>query len=181
MMLRELLTTRLRLRPCTTDDTGLVHDLWTNEHVRRFLFDERVISADEARSFVEASLASFERQGYGLWLVFALDGDRLVGFAGLLRTDGDAPNLIYGIHPVHGGQGYATEAASAVLDYALGGLALPLVKADVDEPNVSSTRVLEKLGMRRTGRALSAGRPLLYYETRPPSARADDSPGPAAG
>jgi RimJ/RimL family protein N-acetyltransferase len=34
-----------------------------------------------------------------------------------------------------------------VLSYALEGLALPQVKADVDEPNVASVRVLEKLGM----------------------------------
>lgn len=130
--------------------------------MRRFLFDERVISPDEARAFVEASVANFEQYGYGLWLVFAHND--LVGFAGFLRLEEETPNLVYGIHPDHWGKGYATEAASVVLSYALESLALPLVKADVDEPNVLSVRVLEKLGMRRTGRAIVAGRPILYFE-----------------
>jgi RimJ/RimL family protein N-acetyltransferase len=114
--------------------------------------------------FVEASLANFEQHGYGLWLVFAREDRGFVGFAGFLCTEGEAPNLLYGIHPDFCGKGYATEAASAVLSYALESLAVPLVKADVDEPNVISVRVLEKLGMRQTRRAIVAGQPLIYYE-----------------
>ena len=62
------------------------------------------------------------------------------------------------------GKGLATEAAKAVLDFAFDTLGLKSVKADVDEPNVMSVRILEKLGMRRIRRARVAGRPLLYYE-----------------
>lgn len=164
-MERELETARLRLRPCRLEDFESVYGLWTDEHVRRFLFDGRIVSPGEARAFVEASLSNFERRGYGLWLVYARGGESLVGFAGLLGAEeGEAPNLIYGFRPDCCGRGYATEAARAVLDYAAQGLRLNLIKADVDEPNAASVRVLEKLGMRRTGRAVVEGRPLLYYE-----------------
>lgn len=164
----ELETPRLRLWPCRIEDTELAHGLWTDHRVRHFLFDGRVISPDEARSFVEASVANFEQRGYGLWLVSVREGGFLVGFAGLLCSEGEAPSLIYGVHPHFWGKGYATEAARAVLSYALESLGLPLVKADADEPNVSSVRILEKLGMRRTGRAVVAGRPLVYYEKSSP-------------
>jgi RimJ/RimL family protein N-acetyltransferase len=157
-------TTRLRLQPCRIEDVELTHALWTNHRIRRFLFGERVISQDEARSFVEASVANFEEYGYGLWLVFAREADQLVGFAGFLRSEGETPNLLYGIHPDFWGEGYATEAASVVLNYALKKLALPKVKADVDEPNLASVHVLEKLGMKRVNRAVVEGRPLLYFE-----------------
>lgn len=163
-MNRALETSRLQLRPGRIEDVELTHTLWSNARVRRFLFDERVISQDEARSFIEDSLANFERYGYGLWLVFTRAADRLVGFAGLLRSEEEAPNLIYGVHPDFWGEGYATEAAGAVLSYALEKLALPQVKADVDEPNMASVRVLEKLGMKRVKRAVVKGRPLLYFE-----------------
>lgn len=163
-MKRELETTRLWLQPCRIEDIGLAYGLWTNGHVRHFLFDGRAISPDEARSFVEASLANFEQHGYGLWLAFAREGRCFVGFAGFLRSEGEAPSLIYGVHPDFWGKGYATEVASAVLSFALERLAVPVVKADVDEPNVLSVRVLEKLGMRRTGRTIVAGRPLVHYE-----------------
>lgn len=157
-------TTRLQLRPCQIEDIQLVHTLWTNDRIRFFLFDNRVISSDEAHSFVEDSLANFEQYGYGLWLVFERNIDRLIGFAGFLRSEDGTPSLIYGVHPDRWGYGYATEAASTVLSYALENLALPKVRADVDEPNIASVRVLEKLGMRQTGRAVVNGHPLLYFE-----------------
>ena len=163
-MAPEFNTTRLRLRPCQLGDLEPVHALWTNDGVRRFLFDDRVISLDETRSFIESNLQNFERHGYGLWLVFARDTNHLVGFAGFLPSENDAPNLIYGIHPDFWGQGYATEAASAVLNYVFEDLALTRVRADVDEPNVVSVQVLEKLGMRRMGRGTNGGRSLLYFE-----------------
>jgi RimJ/RimL family protein N-acetyltransferase len=119
---------------------------------------------DETRSFIENSIANFEQHNYGLWLIFKPDDSRLIGFAGLLSSDANAPNLIYGIHPDFGGRGYATEAATAILSYGFNTHALTLIKADVDEPNVASVRVLEKLGMKRTGNAVVKGRPLLYFE-----------------
>ena len=160
----ELKTPRLRLQPCHIEDLERIHALWTDAHVRRFLFDHRMISLDEARSFIETSRENFERHGYGLWLVFERDANHPIGFAGLLRSDEEAPNLIYGIHPDSCGAGYATEAASRVLRYALDTLALSKIKADVDEPNVQSVRVLEKLNMKQVTRAVVGGRPLLYFE-----------------
>jgi RimJ/RimL family protein N-acetyltransferase len=161
---QELETSRLRLRPCRIEDLERIHVLWTNNRVRRFLFDDRIITRDEARSFVESSISNFEQHGYGIWLVFQRDSNELAGFVGFLASAAEAPNLIYGIHPDFCGAGYATEAASTVLSYALENLELPKVRADVDEPNVESVRVLEKLGMKRTNRAIVKGRLLLYFE-----------------
>lgn len=161
----QLLTTaRLALRPVQITDIELVHELWTNSDVRHFLFDERVIPLDEARSIVEQSLLSFQERGFGIWLVFSHKTAQLVGFAGLIQSSDESPNLIYGVHPDFWGNGFATEAAKAVLDYAFDTLGLKSVKADVDEPNVTSVRILEKLGMKQIRRAIVAGRPLLYYE-----------------
>lgn len=157
-------TTRLQLRPCCMEDIQLVHMLWANDLIRYFLFDNRVISSDEARSHIEDSLANFEQYGYGLWLVFERTIDHLVGFAGFLHSEEGTPSLIYGVHPDRWGYGYATEAASAVLSYALETLSVPNVRADVDEPNTASVRVLEKLDMKRTGREVVNGHPLLYFE-----------------
>ena len=159
-----LTTTRLELRSVQIGDVEVVHELWTDEHVRHFLFDERVMPLEEARSIVEQSVRSFEERGYGVWLAFSRETAKLIGFAGLLQSSDESPNLIYGVHPDFSGNGFATEAAKAVLDFAFDTLGLDCVKADVDEPNVTSVRILEKLGMRQIRRAIVAGRPLLYYE-----------------
>lgn len=147
------------------DDALLVHALWTNDRVRHFLFDDRTISLDEALSFVGDSVTNFEQYGYGLWLVFArVNIKRVVGFAGCLRSQVGTPSLIYGIHPNFWGHGYATEAAEAVVKYMLETLNIPVIKADADEPNIASVRVLEKIGMRKTGSAVVNEKPLVYFE-----------------
>jgi RimJ/RimL family protein N-acetyltransferase len=157
-----LQTPRLQLRPCQITDLAPIHTLWTTDRIRYFLFDDRVITLDETRSFLQDSLTNFDHLGYGIWLVFSQLSDRPIGFAGCLQSDHQLPSLIYGIHPDHWGKGYATEAARAVL-YYVATLPFPQIEADVDEPNVASVRVLEKLGMQQVKRAIVHGKPLLYY------------------
>lgn len=168
-MTQTLHTDRLCLRPCSGDDLGALHELWTLAGVRRFLFDDRMISREEAQSFVEASAASFTNHGYGLWLFSEHGSDLISGFAGLLHSADDGlPSLIFGTRPQCWGRGYAGEASAAVLRHAFKELGLERVVADVDEPNAASIRVLEKLGMQRIRRAVVNERPLLYYELPAP-------------
>lgn len=51
-----------------------------------------------------------------------------------------------------------------MLDHAFTDLGIKYIFADVDEPNDRSIRVLEKIGMSWTKRAIVNERPLLYYE-----------------
>lgn len=157
-------TTRLQLKPCQLEDIIQVHQLWTKEQIRYYLFDNRIIAIDEAQTFITESLCNFQQYGYGLWLVFLRETNNLAGFAGFLSTEEAIPSLIYGIAPDFWGNGYGTESASAVLCYALEKLKFPKVIADVDEPNLASVRVLQKLGMKQTRRAVVQGNPLLYFE-----------------
>ncbi|MBF2027936.1 MAG: GNAT family N-acetyltransferase [Oscillatoriales cyanobacterium C42_A2020_001] len=157
-------TNHLNLRPCQMSDLNVVHQLWTEVHVRRFLFDDRPITLAEARSFLETSIDNFANHGYGIWLFFEHHNDRIAGFTGLLHASPEALSLIFGTQPHLWGRGYAREAAAAVLDYAFNVLELKTVVADVDEPNQASIRVLEALGMTQTGSAIANERPLLYYK-----------------
>jgi ribosomal-protein-alanine N-acetyltransferase len=74
---------------------------------------------------------------------------------GRVSLDIDAVNQIaalgYGIARPHWGQGLASEAAGAMVDYAFNVLGLAKVWARVDPRNVASVRVLEKLGMQHEG------------------------------
>lgn len=157
-------TNRLRLQPCQIDDLDSLHELWIDANLRRFLFDDRQISLEEARAFIDTSMANFKDRGYGIWLFYEHQSDLIAGFAGLLNSLQRFPSLTFGTRPQLWGRGYSTEAATAVLRYAFDELELECVLADVDEPNETSIRVLEVLGMSRTRRAIVNGRPLLYYE-----------------
>ena len=63
------------------------------------------------------------------------------------EREGLGLEVFYGLAPGSWGKGFATEAARAVLDHALGPLGLPEVLAEVDEGNTGSIAVIERLGM----------------------------------
>ena len=159
-----LRTERLSLRPCQMSDLDATHQLWTEADVRRFLFDDRQITNEEAKSFIETSVMSFAHYGYGIWLFFDRQSDQVAGFSGLLHSLQSSPSLIFGTRPQLWGRGYAKVATLSVLRYTFDVLGLKKVEADVDEPNKASIRVLEALGMSRTQRVIVNERPLLYYE-----------------
>jgi len=75
------------------------------------------------------------------------------GFKGPPGADG-AVEIAYGVAPEHQGKGYATEAAAALVSYALSHAEVRMVRAHtLPEPN-ASTRVLTKCGFRRVGEVI---------------------------
>ena len=142
-----LRTERLILRPVTADDHAVLQAHWTTPDVRRFLFDGAILSAAEITGAIENSARDFGRAGYGLWLIREKDRTGLVGTTGLRPLEDIGLEIFYSLAPGSWGKGYATEAARAVLDHALGPLGLPEVLAEVDEGNTASIAVIERLGM----------------------------------
>jgi ribosomal-protein-alanine N-acetyltransferase len=144
-----LRTKRLVLRPVTADDHAALLAHWAAPDVRRFLFDGAMLPAAEITEAIEDSARDFARAGYGLWLIHQNGRSDLVGTAGLRPLEDLGLEIFYSLAPGSWGQGYATEAARAVLDHVLSALGLPEVLAEVDEGNTASIAVIERLGMTR--------------------------------
>lgn len=144
-----LATERLVLRPVTADDYAVLLAHWAAPDVRRFLFDGVALSAAEITEAIEDSTRDFAAAGYGLWLIHQKGREDLVGTAGLRPLEDLGLEIFYSLAPASWGKGYATEAARAVLEHALGPLGLPEVVAEVDEGNSASIAVIERLGMTR--------------------------------
>jgi ribosomal-protein-alanine N-acetyltransferase len=142
-----LCSERLVLRPVTADDHAVLLAHWGAPDVRRFLFDGAMLSAAEVSQAIEDSTRDFGRAGYGLWLIHEKGPAGLVGTTGLRPLEDIGLEIFYSLAPGSWGRGYATEAARAVLDHALGPLGLPEVLAEVDEGNTASIAVIERLGM----------------------------------
>jgi [ribosomal protein S5]-alanine N-acetyltransferase len=140
-------TERLVLRPVTGPDQAELLAHWTTPEVRRFLFDGAVQTPAEITRAIEDSTRTFAAAGYGLWLIHESGATELAGTAGLRPLEDLGLELIYSLAPAAWGRGYATEAARAVVEYALGPLGLPAVLAEVDAGNAASVAVVERLGM----------------------------------
>tara|TARA_R110002110_G_scaffold18688_6_gene78339 strand:+ start:7953 stop:8549 length:597 start_codon:yes stop_codon:yes gene_type:complete len=81
------------------------------------------------------------------------DGPKLIGGAGLKLADWEnrTGDIGYVLHPDHWRQGYAQEAARALMDAGFREIGLQRIFATCDQRNKASARVMERLGLRREG------------------------------
>lgn len=157
-------TPRLALRPCTTSDIDALHNLWTSPQVRKYLWDDVVITKEQAAEVVASSIEDFSQSGFGHWIVTLREQSDLIGWCGLRQfEEGAKIEILYGILPEFWGQGLAVEASRAILHYGFSVLELEKIHAGTDPPNLASIRVLEKLGMRFDKQTNINGLDAIYY------------------
>jgi RimJ/RimL family protein N-acetyltransferase len=159
-------TPRLVLREFTAQDVDDLHRCDGDARVMRWLgagLPPR--SREEVADAIEGLQTTYaERPGYGLLDARRRDDGRFVGACGIFPVpEGDDIEIAYRLPFDCWGQGYATEMARAVLAHAHGMLRLPRVIGLTWPENEASSRVLEKIGMRRRGTALHYGRPMSLY------------------
>ena len=173
-----LRTRRLVLRPIVHDDTSPLHEFWTDPDVRRYLWDNQIISVERVTEIVASSLSFFEETGSGFFAIeFANDSGRLIGFCGHRRfEDGESVELLYGILPGFQGAGLVTEAATEVLRHGFLDCGFDRVIAATDTPNQKSVNVMQRLGMVFDGRREWHGLDTVFYSIDRADFSADRSP-----
>ena len=147
--MRTLETERLVLRPLTPDDAEFMLELLTDPSWLRFIGDRGVRTLDDAQRYISDRLVgSYERHGYGLYVVERREEPGPIGICGLVKRDAlpDA-DIGFAFLPEFWSAGYAHESAAAVKQYALGTLGLPRLLAITNDDNVASIRLVEKLGL----------------------------------
>ncbi|HEY0436338.1 MAG TPA: GNAT family N-acetyltransferase [Phenylobacterium sp.] len=142
----ELQTERLRLTPVEESDAEFVLEILNDPGWIANIGDRGVRTLDQARTYIAERFA-----GKAWWAVRERTGGEPLGLCGIVPTRPglEMPDLGYAFLARHGGKGYATEAAAAVLAHARGSLGHPRLAAITTLANVPSQRVLEKLGFRR--------------------------------
>lgn len=143
-------TERLVLRRLTLDDAAFVLALLNEPSFLRFIGDRGVRTLDDARAYlIGGALASYERHGFGLYLVALKRSGVAIGICGLLKRDTlDDVDVGFAFLPAFWLQGYAFESASAVIAHGKDALGLRRVVAVTQPDNHGSIRTLEKLGLR---------------------------------
>lgn len=171
-------TPRLTLRPLEAVDLDLFHEIMTDAFVRRYLCDDAVLSRIQVAAMVAES-QELHKKGVGLWLIEAnasseghCEGDRtVIGLVGLWYFfDEPQPQLVYALLPAATQQGYATEAAAALMDYCFNDLGYRYLTVNCDEPNLASQRVALRLGMVQTEQRMVEGKPILVFRRDAPRA-----------
>jgi aminoglycoside 6'-N-acetyltransferase len=148
-------TDRLLLRPFRLDDLDALHDLRTRPDVLRHLYWPPA-TVEQIRDVIDQRLTMTKLAGDNDCLVLAVeprDTGRMVGEVDLRLSSLEHRHAELGVilHPDVQGQGFAAEAASALLDLAFDRMGLHRVTAQTNARNTASIRALRKLGMSQEG------------------------------
>ncbi len=145
-----LKTDRLVLRNWSDDDQAVLHRLYSDEAIMKY-FPFR-----KSRAESDAILTKFRNgitdRGYG-WSVVALrKGCKAIGFTGLSNFQEDlafcpVTEIGWRFLPEVWGNGYATEAASAWLEYGFNKIGLEKIVSFAVPENTGSTAVMTRIGM----------------------------------
>ncbi len=141
-----LFTERLLICDFTPD---MARDVYLNsqdEENRRFVPDEVWESEEEARETLNFLISCYQgKEGPFVHPVFTREGNRNIGYVQLCPVE-DGWEIGYHIAKDFRGQGYATEAARAFLNYEVRERKLSRVWGICVRENIASVHVMEKLG-----------------------------------
>jgi RimJ/RimL family protein N-acetyltransferase len=147
-----LTTERLGFRTWAIEDLPLALALWGDPEVMRLIVAGGQLSAEQVRERLLREIATQAEHGVQYWPVFLLSTGGHLGCCGLRSYRLDQGVYEIGVHlcRAHWGQGYAKEAAQAVLAYAFGPVGARALFAGHHPNNMASRRLLSQLGFRYT-------------------------------
>jgi RimJ/RimL family protein N-acetyltransferase len=141
------------LRPFTNEHADALFAMHSSAHVLRSWDAPPWTGPERAQRFIAACREMAEEGSGARPAIERVSDGAFVGWCGLTRWNPDyrSASMGYCLDDAAWGQGFATEAAGALLEWAFDTLELNRVQAEADTRNVASARVLEKLGFVREG------------------------------
>lgn len=142
-------TERLTLRRMSAEDAPFILTLLNEPSFLRFIGDKGVRTLEAARTYIETGpVASYERFGFGLYLTLLKGSAVPIGICGLVKRETLSDvDIGFAFLPGFWRQGYAFEAASAVMSHARNVCGLQRLVAIAAPGNAASVKLLERLGL----------------------------------
>ena len=143
-------TERLSLRQFTVNDAEFILTLLNEPSFLRYIGDKQVRNLEDARQYIlNGPVASYERNGFGLYAVELRESNMPIGMCGLIkREELPDPDIGFAFLPDFWNKGFAFEAAAAVLQNAGERLRLERILAITSLDNEASIKLLQRLGFR---------------------------------
>lgn len=147
-------TQRLILRAPSLEDVQALFLITSDPEITKYtaMFKTHATPA-ETQEYINNSLASTFNGNDCLWLIIHKENNRVIGLIDIFEYSSAHARveLGYAISRDARGKGFATEAASGVIEFCFDSLNMNRVQAGVDPANASSIHVLEKCGMKFEG------------------------------
>lgn len=138
-------TDRLLINPLTTDDDLFIFALVNSAGWIKFIGNRNITSKNEAGTYIQKIL---QNKNISYWVVKLKDDQERIGIITFIKRDYLAHHDIgFAFLPEFSGRGYAYEATNAVLHKLLLNYNLPHILAVTMAENISSIKLLKKLGL----------------------------------
>ena len=162
-------TERLTLRHFRTDDIQAFAETMANPDVVRYLGGEPNDREDAWRKLLTGA-GFWSLMGIGMWAVERRSDHRLIGHLGFFDFQRDMrpsiagePEMGWVFNPKAHGQGYATEACEAALDWFDRTQPPASIPAIISRENAASMRLAERLGFKRQPDATYRDEPIALF------------------
>lgn len=146
-------TDRLVLRELVPSDAADLFYMDSDTEVHRYLGGHIVTDIEQSLETIRWVQQQYREKGIGRWAVERKDSGECIGWAGLkfetkARPGREYYDLGYRLKKTAWGQGFASEAARASLDYGFETMGLQTINAAAHIDNAASNAILRKLGFR---------------------------------
>jgi len=157
-------TERLVIRKFRLSDLPSLIDMFTDEEVMRYIGPRRKMTEGETQEWLSDKL---HRQDHELtrYAVALKATDELIGVAGLQHEDG-IKDFGYYFRRSYWRKGYAQEACSVIIKHLETDLQIKDYQIFIADENISSIRMIKKLGMQATNGITKSGEQGHLYKRR---------------
>lgn len=152
-MYQEFETERLLIKPTSVGDAEFIYQLMNTPKFLKYIGDRNIKSIEDAENYIRIKmLPQLNHLGYSNYSLIRKSDDSKIGTCGLYDRDGlDGIDIGFGLLPEYEGLGYAYESANRLKKAAFEEFEFEKLNAITSKENISSQRLLEKLGLEMAG------------------------------
>lgn len=169
-MYKEFESERLLIKPTTAEDADLIYRLMNTPKFIQFVGDRQINSIEDAEKYIRVKmLPQLHRLGFSNYSIITKTNGEKIGTCGLYNREGiDGIDIGFGLLPEFECMGYGYESASTLMKAAFEDFGIEEIKAITTKDNISSQRLLGKLGLTNIGtvRLPNEDSDLLLYTKR---------------
>jgi len=141
-------TPRLYLRKFVIDDTDWLAEIYGDIEVMRYIATGVVIPYELVKKGIERRIKGYDKGRYPEGVIISKAENKPIGHCGFgFLEDKSDVEIAYLLDKPYWGKGFATEIASAMLQYGFDKIGYERVVGIVYSQNISSANVLKKIGM----------------------------------
>lgn len=146
-------TERLTIRPTNESDSEFIFKLLNTPKWLKFIGDRNIKSVEHAKEYIkEKMIPQLERLGYSNYTLITKQDNQKIGTCGLYDREGlEGIDIGFAFLPEYEKMGYAFESSNKLMEIASREFDIQIISAITMKENISSQKLLEKLGLKLIG------------------------------